>query len=85
MKYFFAGCLLFAQFGHYLDMEFGTRMPLYCGAPVPNQPSPYAEPYLFKINLLVSVRSLKVALRWLFLNLRSANLRNYELRDFEKS
>ena len=37
----------------YLDMEFGTRMPLYCGAPVPNQPSPYAEPYLFKTNLLL--------------------------------
>ena len=57
-----AGKLLFAQFGHYLDMEFGTRIPVYCEAPVPNQPSPYAEPYLFKINLL---------LVWLYLHSRT--------------
>ena len=54
--------MLSESFGHHFDMEFGTRMPLYCGAPVPNQPSPDAEPYLFKINLL---------LVWLYLHSRT--------------
>ena len=52
MKSVFAGYLLFAQFGHYFDMEVGMRMSFeLCGNRFPR--SPQAELYSFKIKPLL--------------------------------
>ena len=40
----FAGLKLFAQFGHYFDMEVGMRMSLAVWQPPPTEPSSRARP-----------------------------------------